>query len=293
MGRLIHRLAMFCWIALAPLVCMADEAPQAIPPLAGHVVDVPGVLSETQRRGLDERLVALERASGAQVAVLLIASTRPESIEQFGIRVADTWKLGRKGVDDGLIFIVARDDRRMRLEVGRGLEGAIPDAIARRIIAEQVAPQFRAGDFPAGISAGVNAVIERIKGEALPLPRPPAAAGGGADMSEVLALGLMGTVVVGSVLRAMFGRLLGGALAGALVGLGAWMFTHSLVLAALAGGIGFVFVLAMGSGGGFRGGGPGFGGGWGGGFRGGSGRGGGAWSGGGGGFGGGGASGNW
>jgi uncharacterized protein len=267
---------------------------QPLPPLAAHVTDTVGLLSVDRREAIEARLVALEREKGAQVAVLLVATTRPEAIEEYALRVAEAGRLGRKGVDDGVLFVVARDDRRMRIEVGRGLEGAIPDAIAKRIIADVVTPYFKAGDFPRGVEAGVDAIAARVSGEPLPAPPVPGQGGDGAmGLEELLVVGMIVTIVIGGILRAIFGRLLGATLASGLVGFGAWTLTGALAIGVVGGLLAFVFVLVMGSGGGTRHtGGPWSGGGMGGMGGGGFGRGGG-WSGGGGGFGGGGASGGW
>lgn len=265
---------------------------QPLPTLSAHVTDTLGLLPEARREALEVRLVALEKDKGAQVAVLVVATTKPEAVESYALRVAEAWRLGRQGVDDGILFLIARDDRRMRIEVGRGLEGAVPDAIAKRIVADVVAPHLRGGDFASGIEAGVEAIAARISGEALP---PPTAANAGqeAGFEELLVLGIIGTIVVGGVLRAIFGRLLGAGLASGIVGFGAWTLSGMLVIGVVGGLLAFVFVLAMGAGGGTRGvGGPWIGGGMGGGGFG-RGGGGGGWSGGGGGFGGGGASGGW
>ena len=143
-------LRLFFAVSLLALLMGGAQAQdvQPLPPLAAHVTDTVGLLSVDRREAIEARLVALEREKGAQVAVLLVATTRPEAIEEYALRVAEAVRLGRKGVDDGVLFVVARDDRRMRIEVGRGLEGAIPDAIAKRIIADVVTPYFKAGDFP-------------------------------------------------------------------------------------------------------------------------------------------------
>ncbi len=280
------------WLGLFGLA-FAQEL-QPVPALSAHVTDTVGLLPEDRRQALESQLVQLEKDKGAQLAVLIVSTTRPEPIESYSLRVAEAWRLGRKGVDDGVLFIVARDDRRMRVEVGYGLEGAVPDAIAKRIVAEVVAPRFKAGDFPGGIEAGVTALIARINGEALPAPAPGAA---GADdqqmgLEEALVLGIIFTLVVGSVLKAIFGRLLGSTIAAGIVGVGAWTLTSVLLVGAVGAVLAFIFSLVAGSGGAGRiGGGPTIGGGFGGGF---GGRGGGGgWSGGGGGFGGGGASGGW
>jgi len=287
-------LAAACVFGLVGAVGAQDLQP--IPALSAHVTDSVGLLPEPQRLAIEARLVRLEQEKGAQVAVLVVASTQPEAIEQYALRAAEAWRLGRKGVDDGLLFLVARDDRRMRIEVGRGLEGAIPDAIAKRIIADVVTPHFKAGDYPGGIEAGVEAIAARVSGEALPAPTLSGPDGGSQfGLEEVLVLGMIGTIVVGGVLRAVFGRLVGATLASGLVGVGAWLLTGTLVVGVIGGVLAFIFVLAMGAGGSGRGG-PWLGGGMGGGMGGGGfGRGGngGGWSGGGGGFGGGGASGGW
>ncbi|WP_328824983.1 TPM domain-containing protein [Zoogloea dura] len=277
---------------LLVLLCLVAPARaqelQPVPPLAARINDGAGLLSATQRDALEAQLAAFEKQKGAQVAVLTVASTAPEPIEAYSIRVVEAWRLGRVGVDDGVLFIVARDDRRMRIEVGRGLEGALPDARAKQIIADVVTPRFKAGDYPGGIEAGVGAILALLSGEALPPPRAADGSGeGGAE--EWLVLGLVATVVGGGVLRALFGKLLGAGLAGGLVGVGAWMITGALFIALGCGALAFVFVLAMGAGGRGGMGGPWIGGGGGGGF----GSRGGGWSGGGGGFGGGGASGGW
>lgn len=280
------------WLGLFGLA-FAQEL-QPVPALSAHVTDTVGLLPEDRRQALESQLVQLEKDKGAQLAVLIVSTTRPEPIESYSLRVAEAWRLGRKGVDDGVLFIVARDDRRMRVEVGYGLEGAVPDAIAKRIVAEVVAPRFKAGDFPGGIEAGVAALVAQINGEALPAPAPSAA---GADdqqmgLEEALVLGIIFTLVVGSVLKAIFGRLLGSTIAAGIVGVGAWTLTSVLLVGAVGAVLAFIFSLVAGSGGAGRiGGGPTIGGGFGGGF---GGRGGGGgWSGGGGGFGGGGASGGW
>lgn len=293
MGRsaVLLRLFLLVLCVIAGGVLHAQEL-QAVPTLSAHVTDTLGVLPPTRRDALEARLIALEKEKGAQVAVLVVSTTKPEAVEAYALRVAEAWRLGRKGVDDGILFLIARDDRRLRIEVGRGLEGALPDAIAKRIVADVVAPRLRGGDFAGGIEAGVEAIAARIAGEALP---PPVASDTSEEIGfeEMLVLGIIITIVVGGVLRAVFGRLIGAGLASGIVGFGAWTLTGMLAIGLVGGVLAFVFVLAMGSGGGTRGVGgvPWSGGGSGGG---GFGRGGGGgWSGGGGGFGGGGASGDW
>ncbi len=256
-----------------------------MPPLKQRVTDLTGTLDTQQVLTLESRLAQFEKEKGAQLAVLIVPTTQPETIEQYSIRVAEAWKLGRKGVDDGALLLVAKDDRRLRIEVGYGLEGALPDAIANRIIDEIIVPRFKRGDFFAGIDAGVTAMIQVINGE--PLPPPRAAASGKYDVESLLVGGFVLVVVVGSMLRALLGRFPAAILMGGLLGGAAWWITAQMLIALFAGVAAFLFVLFGGMSRGFTGyGGGGFGG-YGGGL------GGGGFSGGGGGFGGGGASGRW
>ncbi len=261
----------------------ASGDPLPVPPLTGRIVDLTNTLDAQQRAALEARLAALEQAKGAQVAVLLAPTFQPESIEQFGIRLADAWKLGRKGVDDGAILLIAKDDRQLRIEVGYGLEGALNDATAKRIISEIITPHFRQGDYYAGIDAGLAAMQTVIEGEPLP---PPAATRadngargddasflplmmGGAIAARILhsLLGLTGSLLVAGVGGLLAFWLLGSWLVGLVVGVFLLMFS-------LSRGSGYGGLGGFGAGGGFGGGGGGF-------------------SGGGGGFGGGGASGRW
>jgi uncharacterized protein len=276
------------------LGALAAHAQVAVPPLTARVTDLTGTLSGEAVTRIEAKLADLEAKKGSQIAVLIVPTTQPEEIEQFGIRVADAWKLGRKGVDDGAILSVAKNDRRVRIEVGRGLEGALPDAIANRIITETITPHFKLGDYDGGVEAGVDKMISVINGE--PLPEPDRQwEHHGRGLGSLLPLLLVVVFVASGVLRAMFGRLFGSVATGGLAGGLAWALSHLLPIGVGAGIIAFLFTLLAGStsrgwsaG---RGWGGGFGGGLGGGF-GGSG-GGGGFSGGGGGFSGGGASGSW
>ncbi|HUP92699.1 MAG TPA: TPM domain-containing protein [Solimonas sp.] len=266
------------------------HADQPIPPVA-RVTDLAATLSAPQKAGLEAKLAAFEQGKGSQIAVLIVPTTEPETIEQYAIRVAEAWKLGRKGVDDGALLLVAKGDHALRIEVGYGLEGALPDAIAKRIVEEHVLPRFRAGDFAGGIDRGVDRMIEVIGGEPLPPPPERRSAGGENSSESVLPFLIMVPMFLANLLRSLMGRLpaallsaVGTGVLGMLLGAGALGVVIAIVV--------FVFVL----GGGGRGGFGGFGGGRGrvGGFGGGGfGGGGGGFSGGGGGFGGGGASGRW
>ncbi|MBI2307642.1 MAG: YgcG family protein [Rhodocyclales bacterium] len=285
MLRAVAALLLAGWVAVA-----GAEDLQLVPVLTARVTDLTGTLSAEQRSRLDAKLAAFEQEKGVQIAVLLVPTTQPEAIEPYAIRVAEQWKLGRKGVDDGALLLIAKQDRKLRIEVGYGLEGALNDATAKRIIAETITPQFRERRYYEGIDAGVERIIAVVGGE--PLPPPKAAAGGasagkaggdGFDFEDILIIGLVLATVVAGILRAIFGRFLGAAIVGGIAGFIVMVVVSSLFIAIAAGII--VFVVALFSGG--------RGGGWGG-WSGGSGGGGfGGFSGGGGGFGGGGASGDW
>jgi uncharacterized protein len=277
-------------LAVLLLFSLTGNCQVAVPPLA-RVADQTGTLNAEQKAALERLLEAFEARKGSQIALLMVPTTGGEPIEQYALRVAEQWKLGRKRVDDGALLVVAKDDRAMRIEVGYGLEGALNDATAKRIIADVITPRFREGDFFGGISAGLDRMIRVIDGE--PLPEPARGApGGGGDLFQLLPVLLVAALVVGGVLRALLGRALGSLAAGGAVGFLAWLLAGTLFIGIAAGVLAFIFTLVGGFGGGrhfggFPGGvGGGFGhrgGGWsGGGFRGG-----------GGGFGGGGASGRW
>lgn len=280
----------------------------AVPPLASRVTDQTGTLSADEIAMLEQTLRAFETRKGSQIAVLIVPTTVPETIEQFGIRVAEQWKLGRKGVDDGAILIVAKDDRAVRIEVGYGLEGALNDATCERIISEVIVPRFRQGDFYGGISAGVDRMIGVVNGEPLPPPSPQARWEGRGSVLQFAPFLFIVALIVGTVLRSALGRFPGAVVTGGALAFLAWLIAGVLATTLLVGILGFLFTL-LGGGmmgplatGGRRGGfGGGLGGGFGGGFGGfggfggwgGGGGGGGGFSGGGGGFGGGGASGRW
>ena len=268
---------------LALLLAGAAQAEVAVPPLSARVTDLTSTLDAQQIQSLESRLAAFEAKKGSQIAVLLLPTTQPETIEQYGIRVAESWRLGRKGVGDGVLLLVAKEDRAMRIEVGYGLEGALNDATAKRIVAEIITPFFKRGEFYQGIDAGTAAIIKVVEGEPLPEPQR-GASGDKGDIESLLFVAFGVVVVVGGILRSLLGRLPAALLTGGGLGLVAWLTAVPLMMALLAGAMAFVFVLL----GGMRHGFSGMGGGGGrGGF------GGGGFGGGGGGFGGGGASGRW
>jgi uncharacterized protein len=286
------------WRLLAvalPVFCTLALAQGGIPELRGPVTDLTGTLTPDQIATLDQRLRAFEAKKGSQIAVLIVPTTQPETIEQYSIRVAEEWRLGRKAVDDGVLLVVAREDRAVRIEVGYGLEGALPDVLANRITDQVIVPRFRSGDFYGGVASAIDRIIAIIEGEPLPetLRRPQGQAPQG--IGGALPIFLMLVFVISGILRRMFGTLGGAFFTGGVAGLLVWILTSVLGFAIGAAVIAFLFTVLGGGGGrgwsssrrGHHWGG-GFGGGWGGG-----GFGGGGWSGGGGGFGGGGASGRW
>lgn len=269
-----------------------------IPPLTRPFTDLTATLDAGQAAQLEAKLREFEARKGSQIAVLIVPTTRPETIDQYAIRVAGQWRIGRVRVDDGAILVVARDDRALRIEVGYGLEGALNDATSKRIIDEIIVPRLRRGDFAGGISAGVDSMMKVIDGE--PLPAPPGRAAGGAAGSSwpaILPALLVAALAVGGAARALLGRVPGAMLAGGLLAGAGWLLAGTVLIALIAGAVGFLFTLMGGRSalpGMYLGGGPGragWSGGWGGGL-GGGGLGGG-WGGGGGSFGGGGASGRW
>lgn len=264
---------------LQPGVEVSAQQLVPVPALTARVIDQTGTLSPAEQAELEERLAGLEQRKGSQIAVLIVGSVRPEAIEQYAIRVADAWQLGRDGVDDGLLLLVAKDDREVRVEVGYGLEGAIPDARANRVIEEFLLPGLRAGDYAGGIRAGIDALIALVDGE--PLPEPPAtnvATGRG----ELLPFIFFLAVVSGAVFRRLFGQLPGALATGALASGVTWFLIGALGITLLMALVGFFVGLNAGrrggrwvsrgpggfgggaagrAGGGFRGGGGGFGGG--------------------------------
>ena len=270
------------WASLA-------AAQVAVPPLTGRVVDQTETLTSDQKATLEQTLQAFEARKGSQLAVLMVPTSAPETIEQYALRVAEQWKLGRKKVDDGAILVVAKNDRTVRIEVGYGLEGVLNDATSKRIISEIIVPPLQQGDFYGGISAAVDRMIRVVDGESLPAPQPTSVAGD-AGIRQIFPILFVLALVGGGWLRSTLGTLPGAVATGGALAIVAWLLAGAVTVGLIAGGIGFLFTLlggGMGRHGGWYGGGHygGFG-------RGGmGGMGGGGFSGGGGGFGGGGASG--
>ncbi len=300
--RLWRFLVAAALLAVTALGHAQDVLP--VPPLSGRVIDQTGTLTAAQTEAMSAKLAALESKRGSQLVVLMVPSTQPEDIAAYGQRVADAWKIGRLTVGDGLLIVVAKDDRRVRIEVAKSLEGAVPDLAAKQVISEVISPAFRKGDYAGGLNAAIDRLDARIGNEGLPEPSsaskgalPPS--GHGFNLQDLAIFLFVAVPVIGAVLTGIFGRKLGSlATAGAAGGMG-WWLSASVLVAAGVGVVALILVLVLGIGASRRGvsrssghGGPiiwggGSGGGWGGGGGGGFG------SGGGGDFGGGGASGDW
>jgi uncharacterized protein len=282
------------WLALPAfslllILGFGAHAEVAIPPLRSPVTDLTGTLTPEQSATLEQQLRAFEAKQGSQIAVLIVPTTQPETIQQYSFRVAEAWRLGRRGVNDGVLLAIAKDDRAVWIQVGYGLEGALPDVLANRIVEQVIRPRFRSGDFFGGIREAIERMIALIEGE--PLPEPAQSQRG------VPAVDGFGSALP---LRRMLGRFGGASVTAGLAAALVWLLTSTLVIAIGAAVIAFVIALLGGGGGGGwtnprRRGWGGYTGGWGGGWGGGGGwsGGGGGWSGGGGTFGGGGAGGRW
>jgi len=294
-------LAALAAVGQAPAWEAGTDGLRPVPALKARVTDLTGTLAAGESQALDAKLAAWEQKTGNQLAVLIVPTTQPEPIEAYSIRVADAWKIGRKGQDNGALLVVAKDDRKLRIEVGYGFEGSLTDATSRRIIAETIAPAFRQNRYAQGINAGVDQIIDVVdKGEPLAARPPPKSSSrgfGGLNLEMLFILVFVVVPILGGVLRRIFGKALGSTVGAGVVGAAAWIVAASLPIAVIAAIVAFIVMLFLGGGGGGtgglarRGGGvwipSGGGGGWGGG------GGGGGFSGGGGGFGGGGASGGW
>jgi uncharacterized protein len=267
--RIFRRFLLFAAL-LAALPAWAQQT--AVPPLRAHVTDTSGTLTQTEQQALDSKLAAFEQRKGSQLAVLIVPTLGDETIEQYGIRVAESWKLGRNKVDDGAILLIAKNDRQLRIEVGYGLEGALPDAIAKRIIGETITPYFRNDDYYTGIAAGVDAMIAVVDGE--PLPEPSRDRSHRRQQGQISPLGVIAViigVIVGFVVRFSTNRVAGagtalivsGVIAALLIGLaGALIYAIFAFIFVIGGAEAALYgMLSGGGGGGFSGGGGGFGGG--------------------------------
>ena len=233
-------------VALLMCWALAAFADVAVPPLSGRVVDQTATLSADDIAALTQKLRDLQARKGSQIAVLIVPTTEPETIEQYSIRVAEAWKIGRRRIDDGALVLVAKNDRKIRIEVGYGLEGALNDATARRIIDEIITPRFRSGDIAGGISAGIDRMIRVIDGEKLPEPELSAQRQGPGSFSSIDPLNpflIIPVLLFGGLLRSVLGRLAGSVATGGLVALFAWYLFGSLLAAVLAGIIASIFVM--------------------------------------------------
>ncbi|WP_310389638.1 TPM domain-containing protein [Roseateles sp.] len=293
LGRLLSLILGLC---LALPAWAQDVLP--VPGLSGRVIDQTATLTPAQLEALTAKLAAFEQEAGSQLAILIVPTVAPEDITSYAQRVGEAWKLGRKEVGDGMLVVVAKNDRKVRIEVAKTLEGAVPDLAARMIIQNAITPAFKKGDYAGGLNLAVDQLAMRIRGEELPAPKKQGGQGqqsNGFSFEELGALFFIGVPVLGGILIGIFGRKLGSVLTGGAAGALGWFLMSSLLVAGLAGIASMILVGVMGVGSGRRGGGSGgpiiWGGGGGGGFGGGGG--GGFSSGGGGDFGGGGASGDW
>ena len=298
----LQALLLAVWLPFASLAAWAQGGVQPVPPLTAHVMDGTGTLTTAQKAALEAKLTAFEQSRGAQVVMLMVPTTQPEDIAAYAQRIGDSWKIGRKDIGDGLLLVVAKNDRTVRIETTKALEGAIPDLAASQIIETALTPRFRQGDFAGGLDAAADQIMARITGEKLPAPQQGNAGrsgGGGFDWTTLAVFLFFAVPIGGRVLSSVLGRKLGSVATGGAVGVLAWLFTSSLIIGGIAALAGMVFALISGLGGAMGGRSSGWGGGFGGGgfggggFGGGSRGGGGFSSGGGGNFGGGGASGNW
>jgi uncharacterized protein len=294
--RLVHWALL--WAALACWLPLAAQELQPVPALSSHVIDQTGTLDAAQRGALEAKLTTFEGTTGSQMVVVIVPTTQPEDIADYTQRLGDAWKIGRKDVGDGLLVVVAKNDRRVRIAPAKALEGAVPDLAARQIIDNAITPAFRAGDYAGGLNRAVDQLSARVRGEALPAPdrRAGRDARPGIQLDELAMFFFIGVPLLGALLTGLFGRKLGSLATGGAAGAIGWWLSASLLLAGAAGLIALVLVGVLGIGAARRGSGLGMGpiawgggrgGGWGGG------GGGGFSSGGGGDFGGGGASGSW
>ncbi|MGZ5906253.1 MAG: TPM domain-containing protein, partial [Reyranella sp.] len=244
------------WIAVLLLMAAAAGWAQGVlpvPPLTARVIDQTGTLDAIQLKGLEDKLAALEQAKGTQIAVLMVPTTQPEDIASYANRVGNDWKIGRKGVGDGVLVIVAKNDRKVRIEVAKTLEGAIPDLAAKQIIDEAITPSFRKGDFAGGLQAAADQLIARINGEPLPAPKQSQSQSsrqgdGGFDWMHLAIFLFFAVPIVGGLLRGVLGRKLGSLVTGAGVGAIALMITSSLIVAVIAAVVALLFSMLSGGG---------------------------------------------
>ena len=280
---MLRALIAVCFLCLSGLA--GAQELRAVPKLTARVIDQTATLSSDQRERLETKLADFERNKGSQIEVLIVASVKPESVTEYALRIVESWKLGRTGIDDGVLLLVAKGDRKLRIEVGYGLEGALNDATAKRIISETISPHFSQGDFYGGIDAGLEAMIRVVGGDALQAPKQTTnTPDAGFSIDTLFPIGFVLIFVVGGILRTLFGRFLAAGIIGGAAGVIASLILSSLFVTIIVGIAAFAVSLfaGMSGGAGWSSGGSSWGGGSGGGFSGGGGS-----------FGGGGASGGW
>jgi uncharacterized protein len=251
--RLLRRWAL--WLLAASTLALAwplhAQDVQPVPALSGRVIDTTATLAPEAAVALERKLEAFEREAGSQLVVLLVPSTAPEDIAAYAQRVADTWKIGRRDVGDGIVIVLAMQDRKTRIEVAKTLEGAVPDLAARLILQDVLRPALRAGDVAGGLNATVDRLAERIRGEALPAPEAGGFGSGGAaglQLEELAMFFFVAVPIVGAVATGIFGRKLGSLATGGFAGAAGWWFTHSLLTAGVAAAIALVVVGVVGFG---------------------------------------------
>lgn len=230
--------------AWLPLAAWAQGGVQPVPALTAHVMDGTGTLNAAQREALEAKLAAFEQSRGAQVVILMVPSTQPEDIAAYAQRVGDAWKIGRKGVGDGLLLVVAKNDRKVRIETTKALEGAIPDLAARQVIDTAITPRFKQGDFAGGLDAAADQLIALISGENLPAPEH--GSGGkndGFEWTDLAVFLFFAVPIAGRLAAGILGRKFGAIATGGAVGVLAWIFTSSLIVAGVAVLVGMVFAL--------------------------------------------------
>ena len=249
--RMLRQLALLLLLATGALGVWAQPL-VAVPPAAERVIDLTGTLTTVESQQLIAKLAAFEAEAGPQIVVLMVPTTQPEDIASYAQRVGVEWKIGRRDVGDGLLMVVAKNDRKIWIAPAKALEGAVPDLAARKIVTEQISPRFKTGDFAGGIDAGVDQLISRIKGENLPAPTARDRSGGDSSFGfaplELLLFAFVALPILATVLRSIFGRGLGSLAAGAAGGGIAWFVTQSLLFAGIGGVIGFGLALLGGLG---------------------------------------------
>ncbi len=232
------------WMKILALIAVmmlaaSVRADVAIPPLKSHVTDLTGTLPAHEINRLDQLLTAYENKKGSQIAVLVVPTTQPETIEQYSLRVVEAWQLGRKKIDDGVLLLIAKNDKALRIEVGYGLEGVLPDATAKRIIEEIIVPHFKTGNFAQGIDAGIHAILGLIEGESLPPAKRSTAHSGATDIDNILFIAI-GFIVFGRLLQSLLGRFAGATVTGAGAGFVGWLLFSSIAIAVIIALIAFV-----------------------------------------------------